>query len=74
MTYDEHMASDAEIEKLGTETEALKAKLDSYRIYFTAAMRATSLGLCKRAIKHALEEERRMQNGKTTKRTTRLIS
>lgn len=30
----------------------------SYHIQFQAAMKATSLGLCKRVIKHALEDEK----------------
>ncbi len=47
------------IVNLELQIEALRTILDSYRIQYTAAMRATSLGLCKRAIKHALEYERR---------------
>ena len=40
----------------------LRKILKSYRIQYKAAMRATSLGLCKRVIKHALEDEQKLRN------------
>ena len=40
----------------------LRKILKSYRIQYTAAMRATSLGLCKRVIKHALENEEKLRD------------
>lgn len=43
--------------KLHAENERLTKILVSYHIQFQAAMRAQSLGLCKRVIKHALEDE-----------------
>ena len=39
----------------------LRRIINSYHIQFKAAMRATSLGLCKRIIKHALEDERKIR-------------
>ena len=45
----------------------LRKILKSYRIQYMAAMRVTSLGLCKRIIKHALQDEqkfKRIENGK----------
>jgi len=44
----------------------LKKILHSYHTYFEAAMRATSLGLCKRAIKHALEDEQKIKEEKAS--------
>lgn len=38
--------------------------LYSYRTYYKAAMRATSLGLCKRVIKHATEDDRKITEAK----------
>lgn len=45
-------------------TERLEQILSSYHIQFGAAMRATSFGLCKRIIKHALEDERSLKGKK----------
>ncbi len=39
----------------------LRKILKSYRIQYIAAMRVTSLGLCKRVIKHALEDEKKFK-------------
>jgi len=39
--------------------------IDSCRIYFTAAMRAQSLGLCKKAIQWCLWQSRKNKNGRT---------
>ena len=47
--------------KMKRKNKLLKKILKSYRIYYVAAMRATSLGLCKRAIKHALEDEQKIR-------------
>lgn len=43
------------------EYEMLIRILQSYQTYFNAAMRATSLGLCKAVIKHAKEDEKRIR-------------
>ncbi len=47
--------------RLRRKNKLLKKILYSYHVYFTAAMRATSLGLCKRSIKHALEDEKKFK-------------
>ncbi len=47
--------------KLKRRNRYLRKVLYSYHTYFKAAMRATSLGLCKRAIKHALEDEKKLK-------------
>ncbi len=47
--------------KLKRKNRRLKKMLHSYHTYFEAAMRATSLGLCKRVIKHALEDEQKLK-------------
>ncbi len=49
---------------LKRKNKRLRKILKSYRIQYQAAMRATSLGLCKRAIKHALEDEQKLKNKK----------
>lgn len=41
----------------------LKKMIFSYHTQYTAAMKATSLGLCKRIIKHALEDEQDLKGG-----------
>ena len=41
----------------------LKRILEIYHIQFKAAMRAQSLGLCKKCIKHALDDEERLMKG-----------
>lgn len=43
------------------ENRRLKEVLDIWHIQFNAAMRATSLGLCKRIIKHAWEDEQALK-------------
>ncbi len=43
--------------------KTLEKILDSYHVQFKAAMRATSLGLCKKVIKHAFEDERKVKKG-----------
>ena len=48
---------------LKTKNKLLCKILKSYRIQFKAAMRATSLGLCKRVVKHALEDEQKLKGG-----------
>ncbi len=48
---------------LKEKNKLLRKILKSYRIQFKAAMRATSLGLCKRIIKHALEDEQKLKGG-----------
>lgn len=48
---------------LKDENGRLKKILYSYRTYYKAAMRATSLGLCKRVIKHATEDDQKISNG-----------
>lgn len=53
----------AYIMKLEAGVERLRKILYSYRTYYKAAMRATSLGLCKRVIKHATEDDRKLNNG-----------
>ncbi len=40
-------------------SQELQKKLDSFRVQCKAAMRAQSLGLCKRIIKHAIEDDER---------------
>lgn len=42
---------------IGTELERLQKIVNSFRVQCTAAMKATSLGLCKRVIKHALDDD-----------------
>lgn len=44
--------------ELQEELKILRLIIDSYHIQFNAAKRATSLGLCKRVIMHALDDER----------------
>jgi len=46
------------IMKLEAENKKLEKILICYREYYIAAMRARSLGLCKKAIMHALEYEK----------------
>ncbi len=52
--------------KLKQRNQLLKKILRSYRIQYKAAMRATSLGLCKRVIKDALEDERKLKGKENT--------
>ena len=55
--------------KLLSEAEAneIIRRCEAYEIYktqFSAAMRANSLGLCKKAIKHALDNEQAIKEAK----------
>ena len=52
------------IKPFRAEVRLLKRIVDSFHTQFGAAMRATSLGLCKRVIKHALEDERELRRKK----------
>lgn len=45
------------------EVERLRHLVFTYRTQCRAAMKAQSLGLCKRVIKHALDDEKELNNG-----------
>ena len=49
-----------ENERLETTKELVKKILYSYKVQFSFAMKATSLGLCKKAIKHAIDDEKKI--------------
>jgi hypothetical protein len=46
---------------LEEENEKLKEIIDVYKIQFSAAMRAKSLGLCKKVISHALTDHKKLE-------------
>ena len=51
-----------EIYELKCKVIQLEKILRSYRIQYKSAMKAQSLGLCKRVIKHAIEDDRAIQS------------
>ena len=58
--YDSLGSIERRLNKERTKCEKLEKIISSYHIQFKAAMRATSLGLCKSIIKHALEDEQKI--------------
>lgn len=55
------MGSERENEQLQAKIKQLEKIIHSYHIQYKAAMKATSLGLCKRIIMHALDDEQSLK-------------